>query len=161
MCNQLFIRGMKEQSLEPKPVSHSVNLPIDVGKALEWRVNVCWDLSSSLASWVDQGWDVLLGRVQNAWTPPGYRKAQLMTYIFVARRKLLFSISLHHPHSTTWLRDPTAWQQQQCGKPAYSKGCEKCFGFVCLLESIRVFSLLKFWLCLSFSSSLSTWESNF
>lgn len=78
------------------------------------------------------------------------RQTHLLTYIFPAcRSQKVVQVSLHHPQSAFGSEAPSHENSTGMETPPQSHACEKSSGFVRLLKSPRVFSLLKSWLCLS------------
>lgn len=77
------------------------------------------------------------------------------------KKKKVVQISLHHPHSALGSEAPSHENRTGAETPPQSHAYEESIGFVWLLKPLRVFSLLKFRLCLCVSSSLSTWEPHF
>lgn len=109
MCNHFFVRGMEEQSLDSKPVSHSVNLSIDVFKALEWRVKV-WRSFLLFSPPSRSGLKCLAGKsrkdMNSTWMQRG---SATDLCICCMQKKKWFSICLPHPHSASYLRDSITW----------------------------------------------------
>lgn len=73
-------------------------------------------------------------------------------------QKKVVQMSLHHPQPAFGSEAPSHKNSTGVETPPQSHACVKSTGFVWLLKSPRVFSLSKFWLRVSVSSSLGAWS---